>query len=110
MTAMYRTDSPVLKTEPGAQHMNGEQSRIKPETDSAAASPSAQSDEDIYEDAGDLDFAGTTQGLYLTRIPKFLWETWSKLKDDDEIRLGTIRVEGSSEDPKRVRHLNVQSM
>ncbi|MCJ1267757.1 hypothetical protein MMC22_007643 [Lobaria immixta] len=69
---------------------------------SAPASPSAQSDEDIYEDADDLDFAGTTQGLYLTRIPKFLWETWSKLKDADEIRIGTIRVEGSSEDPKRI--------
>ena len=77
---------------------------------SAPASPSAQSDEDIYEDAGDLDFAGTTQGLYLTRIPKYLWETWSKLKDDDEIRIGTIRVEGSLEDPKRVRRLTVQAM
>lgn len=103
-------DSPALKTESGSQISNGEQSRIKPEADSAPVSPSAQSDEDIYEDAGDLDFAGTTQGLYLTRIPKFLWETWSKLKDDDEIRLGTIRVEGSSEDPKRVRHLDFQTM
>lgn len=104
MAILYGTDSPALKTETGPHVTNGEQSRIKTEADSAPASPSAQSDEDIYEDAGDLDFAGTAQGLYLTRIPKFLWETWSKLKDDDEIRIGTIRVEGSPEDPKRVRN------
>ena len=110
MAPLYGTDSPAFKPEPSSQVTNGDQPRMKPETESAPASPSAHSDEDIYEDAGDLDFAGTTQGLYLTRIPKFLWETWAKLKDDDEIRLGTIRVEGSSEDPKRVRHLDTQSM
>lgn len=103
--AAHRKGSPAVKSEPGSQVTKGKQSRIKPETDSVAASPSAQSDEDIYEDAGDLDFGGSTQGIYLTRIPKYLWETWSKLDDDDEIRIGTIRVEGSSEDPKRVRHL-----
>ena len=107
MAASYGTDSLAFKTEPGSQATNGEQSRRKIENGSAPASPSAQSDEDIYEDADDLDFAGTTQGLYLTRIPKFLWETWSKLKDDDEIRIGTIRVEGSSEDPKRVHRRTV---
>ena len=110
MAALYGTDSLAFKIEPSSQITNGEQSRIKPETDSAPASPSAHSDEDIYEDAGDLDFAGTTQGIYLTRIPKFLWETWSKLEDDDDIRLGTIRVEGSSEEPKRVRPHSVQSV
>ena len=97
MAPLYGTDSPAFKLEPNSQVTNGEQPRMRMETESAPASPSAHSDEDIYEDAG---------GLYLTRIPKFLWETWAKLKDDDEIRLGTIRVEGSSDDLKRVRYLD----
>ena len=59
-------------------------------------------DEDIYEDAGDLDFAEASRALCLTRIPKYLWEHWSKLDDDQEIKLGTIRVEGDLNNPKGV--------
>lgn len=76
--------------------------RVKIEPPSTATSPTAHSDDDIYEDAGDLDFSQAVQGLYLSRIPKYLWESWSKLKDDQEIRLGTIRVEGDLDDVKRV--------
>ncbi|KAL9030560.1 MAG: hypothetical protein Q9196_001321 [Gyalolechia fulgens] len=76
--------------------------RIKVEPPSTAASPAAHSDDDIYEDAGDLDFSQAVQGLYLSRIPKYLWKSWSKLKDDQEIRLGTIRVEGDLDDVKRM--------
>ena len=65
---------------------------------------SVLSDEDLYEDAGDLDYTGSTQALILTRIPKFLWENWTQLSDDDEIQIGTIRYEGDPEDPKRVCH------
>lgn len=80
----------------------GEGARIKVEPPSTAASPAEHSDEDIYEDAGDLDFSHTVQGLYLSRIPKYLWEAWSKIGDDEEIQLGTIRVEGGLDDIKRV--------
>jgi hypothetical protein len=31
-----------------------------------------------------------------------LWEHWSKLDDDEEIRIGTVRVEGDPTDIKRV--------
>jgi transcription initiation factor TFIIF subunit beta len=60
------------------------------------------SDEDIYEDTGDLDFSQAGQNVWLTRIPKVLWEHWSKLDDDEEIRIGTVRVEGDPTDIKRV--------
>ncbi len=102
MAPGYATDSSVLKAEPGTHLVDGEIPKIKSEIDSVAASPSAQTDDEIYEDAGDLDFAGTTQGIYLTRIPKYLWETWSKLDDDEEIHLGTIRIEGGSGNINRV--------
>jgi transcription initiation factor TFIIF subunit beta len=60
------------------------------------------SDEDIYEDTGDLDFSQAGQNVWLTRVPKVLWEHWSKLDDDEEIRIGTVRVEGDPTDIKRV--------
>lgn len=66
--------------------------KIKPEPE-AAGSPTGFSEEDIYEDAGDLEFNPSTdfQKLYLARVPKYIWEAWSKLDDDAEIPLGTIR-------------------
>ena len=100
MAAAY-SDNSMIKTEASGQHLNGESS-IKIEREPPGAPSSAQSDEDIYEDAGDLEFSDTFQGMYLARIPKFLWENWSQLENDEEIRLGTVRIEGGPEDVKRV--------
>lgn len=61
-------------------------------------------DDDIYEDTGDLDFSQAMQDVWLARLPKSLWEAWSKLDADDEIEIGTLRVEGPPEDIKRVRY------
>ena len=102
-TMAYGTAVPV-KSEIGRQYANKEDSKIKTEIGSPCMSPAAQSDEDLYEDAGDLDFSGAIQGLYLTRIPRFLWENWSKFDDDQEIRLGTVRIEGARSDITRVRY------
>jgi transcription initiation factor TFIIF subunit beta len=67
---------------------------IKPDPDTKGASPAFLADDDIYEDAGDLEFNRDPawQGLYLARVPKGVWEAWSKLDDDAEIELGTIRI------------------
>jgi transcription initiation factor TFIIF subunit beta len=66
---------------------------IKPDPDTKGASPGPLPDEDIYEDAGDLEFNGDSawQSLYLARVPKGVWEAWSKLDDDAEIQLGIVR-------------------
>ena len=69
---------------------------IKPEPDATAPSP-YMDDEDIYEDAGDLDFSNSGQQLWMTRLPKTLWEILNKFKDDEEIEIGTVRVEKNSE-------------
>ncbi len=67
---------------------------IKSETE--GASPNTL-DEDIYEDAGDLDFYDPTLlgnpfgSIYLARVPPYVWEAWNKLDDDAEIEIGTIR-------------------
>lgn len=86
------------------------QESFKPDPDSPTpkfeddAGPSPyMDDDDPDEDAGDLDFSNVIQNLWLTKLPSSLWEILSDLKDDAEIELGTLRVEGSLEAPKRVR-------
>lgn len=66
---------------------------IKPDPEATGASPVAFADEDIYEDAGDLEFNTDPkyQKLYLARLPKYIWDNWHNLDDDAEIQLGTIR-------------------
>lgn len=103
MATALGSQIPGFKTEQEASGMLGEGAHIKVEPPSTAPSPANHSDEeDIYEDAGDLDFSRAVDDLYLSRIPKYLWESWSQLKDDEEIQLGTIRIEGSLNDIKRV--------
>ena len=71
-----------------------EDTLIKPDPDTKGVSPGAFADDDGYEDVGDLEFNPDPawQGLYLARVPKSVWEAWSKLDEDAEIPLGTIRV------------------
>lgn len=66
---------------------------IKPDPDTKPASPGVFDDDDIYEDAGDLEFNNDPkfQSVYLARVPKYLWEAWAHLDDDAEIHIGTIR-------------------
>ena len=80
----------------------GAEPDIKPKLEPDVLSPGVQSEEDVYEDAGDLDFTNSRHNVYLTRLPKFLWTSWSQMDDDAEIQLGTMRVEGDLEHPKRV--------
>jgi hypothetical protein len=71
---------------------------VKPEP----ASPMAIDEEELFEDAGDLDFydksvpGNTFETLYLARVPKYMWDAWMKLTeklgDDDEIQIGTLRT------------------
>ena len=91
---MYGVDAPSIKVEPARPFANGQESHIKPDPDSIGASPGPQLEDDIYEDTGDLEFAGAEQDFFLTKLPKFLWESWSKMDDNQEIQIGTVRVEG----------------
>ena len=104
MTTIQGVGVPGVKMDPDKNLGNG---WIKPEPDLMTIAPALQPDEDIYEDAGDLDFAASSQSLYLTRIPKMLWENWSQLDDDQEILLGTVRVEGFSNQVNRVSRVAI---
>lgn len=76
------------------------------EEDSPVHLPGPMDEDEIYEDAGDLDFYDSTnqhkEQLYLARLPKYVWEAWLKLieglNDDDEVQIGTMRT-WNVEDP-----------
>ncbi|KAI9740363.1 MAG: hypothetical protein M1834_004942 [Cirrosporium novae-zelandiae] len=78
-----------VKTE-GSYPANGLNPYVKPDSENKQIS---FEDDDLYEDTGDVDFSNAGREVWLTRIPKFLWERWSKLDDDEEIHLGTVRIE-----------------
>ena len=81
---------------------------IKPEpTD--AATPSAMGDDD-YEDTGELVIPASSDQsqAWLAKLPKWLWESWADIAEDEELELGKVRVynERSPENGKvRKSHL-----
>jgi transcription initiation factor TFIIF subunit beta len=80
-------DPAVIKAEPD-------------ESNTPAAEPIDE--EDLYEDAGDLEFYDKNaaerrfETLYMSRVPKYMWDAWQKLTerlgDNDEIQIGTLRT------------------
>ena len=96
MAALNGASIPMMKVE------NAPSPQVKDEGAIATPSPYMEED-DVYEDAGDLDFSQSQQQFWLSRVPKSLWELWAKMPEDGEIEIGTIRVEGDSSAPKRVR-------
>ncbi|CAK7236211.1 hypothetical protein SEUCBS140593_009541 [Sporothrix eucalyptigena] len=85
-------DDPTVKQEAGLpikMDVDGEEPGL-------ASIPMAGED-DIYEDAGDLEFFDATQpgnpfgNMYLVRVPPYVWEAWDKLDDDAEIQVATLR-------------------
>jgi transcription initiation factor TFIIF subunit beta len=76
---------------------------IKDDPDSKDTVLADIDDDDLYEDAGDLDFTAAAQNVWMSRLPRQLWEHWSQLDDDEEIEIGTVRIEGDANDLKRVR-------
>ncbi|OJJ98239.1 hypothetical protein ASPACDRAFT_122029 [Aspergillus aculeatus ATCC 16872] len=93
---------PQIKQDPDAQTAP----YIKPDPESKDTVLADIDDEDLYEDAGDLDFSQAQRSVWLSRLPRSLWEHWSNitnnLDDDEEVQIGTMRVEGTPNDIKRV--------
>ncbi|KAK8140468.1 hypothetical protein PG984_000534 [Apiospora sp. TS-2023a] len=84
---------------------------VKPEPEDASASPAVMSDDELYEDAGDLEFYDTTSptdpsaNLFLTHVPKYLYDQWAQLKEDEEVEVGKVRrwIETDKNGQKRER-------
>ncbi len=64
---------------------------IKPDPEEGSPQPL---EDDIYEDAGDLEFfdpLSNEGSMYVTRVPHYVWAAWDKMDEDEEIQIGTIR-------------------
>ena len=67
-----------------------EKNEVKQELTSTA-SPGFM-DEDVDEDTGELNIPSTLRGIWLTWIPRMLWDSWASLSEDEEIQIGLVRV------------------
>ena len=98
MATLQGSGVPKLKVESVDQ-------TIKPEPMDEDDSPPYMDvdDEDGYEeDIGDLDFSRVQQPLWLGHVSRSLWAALDEFKDDAEIEIGTIRIEGAENNPSRV--------
>lgn len=98
-----RTSPCLCSFQAGLSINNNTMASVKPEAtvkadpDEVMASPGGASDDDLYEDAGDLEFYDTTNqsdaanSIYLAHVPTDLYEAWAGMDDDEEIQIGTIR-------------------
>ncbi|KAJ5085279.1 hypothetical protein N7532_010050 [Penicillium argentinense] len=81
---------------------------IKADPDSKEVSLADLDDEDLYEDAGDLDFSAAGSSIWLSRLPRQLWEHWAHLDDDEEIEVGTMRIEKNPTDPNDIKRVSLR--
>lgn len=90
--------------EPRVKAEDGPQIKIDP---ADAASPMPM-EEDDYEDTGELTIPTGAEeaGAWLAKLPKWLWEAWENIAEDEEIELGKVRVynkkPGESESAQKV--------
>jgi transcription initiation factor TFIIF subunit beta len=75
--------------------MNGVKMEIEPQIkqDPESFTPGGFMDDDLYEDTGELNMPPRhTADIWLTRVPKWLWESLATAGDDEEIEVGKIAM------------------
>lgn len=85
---------PQIKLEGGAN--------VKLEDAHSPASLASDQFMDDVEDDPELSTNEAQKALWMARFPPWLWAALEHANDDEEIDLGTIRIEGSFDNPDRV--------
>ncbi|KAI0139757.1 putative transcription initiation factor IIF subunit beta [Pestalotiopsis sp. NC0098] len=84
----------TVKSEPGVKLEPG----IKPDPDDVKPSPGGFEDDELYEDAGDLEFYDATQphdpqgNAFLAHLPTYLYDQWAQLGEEEELVVGKVRT------------------
>ena len=91
-----------MKLEAGTKQESGlSPSEIKTEPGFKTELGHAGNDE-LYEDAGDLDLSNGDRAVWLVKLPQFLAERWNDINEDEEIVLGAVKVDRNAPDQKNV--------
>jgi transcription initiation factor TFIIF subunit beta len=64
--------------------------------------PSYPDDDELYEDAGDLDISNGERAVWLVKLPQFLADRWKDIDVDEEIPLGVVKVDRNAPEQKQV--------
>jgi len=76
------TNGPAIKPDPD----------VKIEDADIKAEVSDVDDDELYEDAGDLDMSKGDKAVWLVKLPSFVAERWNEIDDNEEIVLGVVKV------------------
>ena len=74
--------------------MNGvkEEDVVGVKQESISIDSAALMNDDEEEDTGELNIPSSLRGIWLTWIPRMLWDSWASLNEDEEIQVGLVRV------------------
>ncbi|KAJ6257666.1 Transcription initiation factor [Drechslerella dactyloides] len=84
--------APVIKVEDDSKPPAIKSENVTMEDAPFSAPSPLTSDDEQFEDAGDLDMTKGNVVAWLVKMPDFLLENWHKIDDDEEIHLANIRV------------------
>lgn len=59
--------------------------------------PMDYEDDELYEDAGDLDMTHGDDAVWLVKLPSFVAERWNEIEEEEEICLGYIKVRANDQ-------------
>jgi transcription initiation factor TFIIF subunit beta len=62
-----------------------------------------ESDDELYEDAGDLDMVEGSKAVWLVKLPSFVAERWNDIDEDEEIVLGVVKVNPNNNEQVRLK-------
>jgi len=91
-----------IKNDPGSVKLEDDV-KLEPGLSPSDVKTEMYEDDELYEDAGDLDVAEGVRAVWLVKLPAFLAERWKDIDEDEEIVLGTVKVDQNSPDQRNVR-------
>jgi transcription initiation factor TFIIF subunit beta len=91
-----------IKNDPGSVKLEDDV-KLEPGLSPSDVKNEMYEDDELYEDAGDLDVGEGVRAVWLVKLPAFLAERWKDIDEDEEIVLGTVKVDQNSPDQRNVR-------
>jgi transcription initiation factor TFIIF subunit beta len=89
--------APTTKAEPRVKFEQGIKSESSMTPPELKQEMGYADDDELYEDAGDLDMTQADRAVWLVKLPSFLAERWRDIDLDEEITLGVVKVDPNNQ-------------